>query len=290
MSAVGRVTDSTSEIHELGLSGSWTVVPLEIEIDGRRLREGPELSSTDFYALLQQSNSVPVTIPPSPERFAALYRSLLEHHDRLLSIHLSGELSRTVDHAREAAARVGVSDRVTVVDSRLAGLPLGLLCLEAEARLATGAEPGQVAREVRALAQSARVYFSVYTLDFLYLSGRLERPVSREAGGQDDRPILALENGRLSLIERVVGETTRVQRMVDLVARDIEAGQPIVAACVHAGVRGEQAAGQLERALVEVRRPVRWYRAPLGPVLCAHTGFDVCGVAAYPAHLSAVGG
>ncbi|MGH7549263.1 MAG: DegV family protein [Gemmatimonadota bacterium] len=289
-SVVARVTDSTSEVHALGLSGSWAVVPLEIEIDGRRLREGPELSAADFYALFQQANTIPVTIPPSPEQFATVYRRLLERHDRLLSIHLSGELSRTVDHALEAADRIGASDRATVVDSRLAGLPLGLLCLEAEVRLAAGAAPEDVTKDVEAIAQATRVYFSVYTLDFLYLSGRLDRSASRGDSGQDDRPILALEDGRLSLIERVVGETTRVERMVDLVARDFDAGEPIVAACVHAGARGKEAAGQLEQALAEVRRPARWYRAPLGPVLCAHTGFDVCGVAAYPAHLSAVGG
>ncbi|MGH7570942.1 MAG: DegV family protein [Gemmatimonadota bacterium] len=286
---VARVTDSTSEVHALGLSGSWAVVPLEIEIDGRRLREGPELSSTDFYALFQQANAIPVTIPPSPERFAAVYRRLLETHERLLSIHLSGELSRTVDHALEAADRIGASNRVLVIDSRLAGLPLGLLCLEAEARLAAGGEPAEVAKDIQAIARATRVYFSVYTLDFLYLSGRLDRSPSRGGSDQDDRPILALEDGRLSLIERVVGETTRVERMVDLVALDFEAGEPIVAACVHAGARGKEAAGQLEQALAEVRRPARWYRASLGPVLCAHTGFDVCGIATYPASLSALG-
>ena len=147
-----------------------------------------------------------------------------------------------------------------------------------------------MAGQVEAIARATRVYFSVYTLDFLYLSGRLGRSAARGESGQDDRPILALEDGRLSLIERVIGETTRVERMVELVARDFEAGEPIVAACVHAGTRGREAAGQLERVLGEVRRPARWYRAPLGPVLCAHTGFDVCGIAAYPARLSAVSG
>lgn len=288
--SVARVTDSTSEVSALGLSSTWTVVPLEIEIDGRRFMDGQELSSADFYALFQQANTVPVTVPPSAERFAAVYERLLEDHEQVLSIHLSGELSRTVDHAREAVERLGASERVVVVDSRLAGLPLGLLCLEAEARLASGQEQDEVARAVEAVTKATRVYFSVYTLDFLYLSGRLERPPAGGATDHDDRPILALSEGRLSLIERVVGERTRVERMVDRLAADYDPEDPIVAACVHAGARGKEAADQLERALAGVRPPVRWYRAPLGPVLCAHTGFDVCGVAAYPARLSVVGG
>jgi DegV family protein with EDD domain len=265
------------------------VVPLEIEIDGRRMREGHELSSAEFYTLFQHANAVPVTIPPSPERFAEVYGELLGRHERVLSIHLSGELSRTVEHARQAAARMGASDRVVVVDSRLAGLPLGLLCLEAEARLEEGHDPAEVARTLEAIAAATRVYFSVYTLDFLYLSGRLDRPAGNGPKGQDDRPVLALEEGRLALIERVVGETTRVERMVELVAGAWGRDEPIVAACVYAGARGERAAQELERTLVEVVPQVRWHRAPLGPALSAHTGFDVCGIGAYPARLSAVG-
>ncbi|MGH7589718.1 MAG: DegV family protein [Gemmatimonadota bacterium] len=286
---VARVTDSTSEVDSLGLAPRWTVVPLEIEIDGRRMREGHELSPAEFYTLFQHAHAVPVTIPPSPERFAEVYEELLGRHERVLSIHLSGELSRTVEHARQAAARMGASDRVVVVDSRLAGLPLGLLCLEAEARLEEGHDPVAVARSLVAIAAATRVYFSVYTLDFLYLSGRLVRPAGDGPKGQDDRPVLALEEGRLALIERVVGETTRVERMVDLVARAWGRDEPIVAACVYAGARGERAAQELERTLVEVVPPVRWHRAPLGPALSAHTGFDVCGIGVYPARLSAVG-
>ena len=288
-SGVARVTDSTSEVDSLGLAPKWRVVPLEIEIDGRRMREGHELSSAEFYTLFQQANAVPVTIPPSPAQFVDVYEELFGSHDRVLSVHLSGELSRTVEHARQAAARMGASDRVVVVDSRLAGLPLGLLCLEAEARLEEGHDPVEVARALQAVAASTRVYFSVYTLDFLYLSGRLERPAVNSPKGQDDRPVLALEEGRLALIERVVGETTRVERMVELVVGAWGRDEPIVAACVYAGARGERAALELERTLSGVVPPARWHRAPLGPVLSAHTGFDVCGIGVYPARLSAVG-
>lgn len=286
---VARVTDSTAEVDSLGLTPGWKVVPLEIEIDGRRMREGDDLTAAEFYTLFQQANAVPLTVPPPPERFAEVYENLLGSHERVLSVHLSGELSLTVEHAREGAALAGVSDRVIVVDSRLAGLPLGLLCLEADKRLADEPDPRAVAQALLTLAAATRVYFSVYTLDFLYLSGRLDRPAVDGPKGQDDRPVLALEDGRLTLIERVVGETTRVERMVELVAAACGADEPIVAACVYAGARGESAARELERTLAEVHPPARWYRAPLGPVLSAHTGFDVCGVGVYPARLSAVG-
>jgi fatty acid-binding protein DegV len=90
-------------------------------------------------------------------------------------------------------------------------------------------------------------------------------------------------------VERVVGETTRVERILELIDARFGKDEPLVSAIVHAGQRGEVAAERLERALTRERAvPARCFRAPLGPVLCAHTGFDVCGVAVYPDRLSAL--
>ena len=74
---VARVTDSTSDVGTLGLTG-WSVVPLEIEIDGRRMREGRELSPAEFYTLFQQANAVPVTIRnrSSPRRVTVKSHSM----------------------------------------------------------------------------------------------------------------------------------------------------------------------------------------------------------------------
>lgn len=284
---VALVTDSTAAIEALAPRAGWRVVPLELEIDGQRYREGPELTAAGFHRMLQEINTYPTTLPPSVEAFVEAYAPLLETHDRILSIHLSGELSRTAEHAAEAARRVGSTGRITVLDSRLAGAALGLLCLEAEARLAAGERLEETLAALERIRAATRVWFSVYTLDFLYLGGRLERAGDHVAS-HEDRPVLALEDGALALVERVVGETSRVDRMVELLER-AHGQRPLVAACVHAGPRGEEAGRLLEERLRDRPAPLhRWHHAPLGPVLCAHTGFDVCGVAAYPAGLSAL--
>lgn len=293
--AVAFVTDSTAEIHALEPEAEWFVVPLELEIDGRRFREGPELSSTEFQHLLQEVNTVPATLPPSADIFAAVYEPLLAVHERLLSVHLSGALSETVANAQAAARALDAEDRIAVIDSRVAGLALGLLCLEAEARIGAGANVDATRDGLERIIAATRIYFSVFTLDFLYLSGRLERPSrlgSASTSGAyppDDRPILTMQEGRLALIERVIGERTRVQRIAELLAGEYGLDEPLVAACVYAGRRGEEAAARLERVLTVSRSPATaWYRAPLGPVLCAHTGFDVCGIAVYPQRLSSL--
>lgn len=284
---IALVTDSTAGLEALSPGSPWVVVPLELEIDGRLYREGPELSAQQFHHLMQEANAPPATLPPSVESFVETYRRLLEASDRILSIHLAGELSQTAEHARRAAAEVA-PERIRVVDSRLAGAALGLVCMEAQARLAAGEELDATVAAVTALAGRTLVYFSVYTLDFLYWGGRLERMPRPPASSAEDRPILAMEDGRLSLIERVIGETTRVERMAELVEERLGRDEPLVAVCFHAGPRGEEAARMLEGRMRSTPHGAGtlWRRAPLGPVLCAHTGFDVCGIAAYPRSMS----
>ena len=286
--AIALVTDSTAGLDDLAPGIGCTVVPLALEIDGSLYREGSELSTDAFYGLLTEAGSPPVTLPPSTAEFEGIYGALLESHASVLSIHLSGELSQTVAHAREAVAHLGAETRVTVVDSRLAGAALGLLCIEARARLDRGESPERTREAIERIATATRVYFSVYSLDFLYLGGRLERVSGTGSPMAEDRPILSLDGGRLALVERVIGETTRVERTVQLVEREFGPGEPLVAAVTHAGERGRAAAQNLEDLLradgsqVDVR-----FWSPLGPVLCAHTGFDVCGIAVYPRRLSA---
>ena len=114
---IARVTDSTAGLKVLDPTADWNVIPLELEIDGRRYREGPDFSTASFHRLQQEANTPPKTQPPSPELFADTYRSLLECHDRVFSVHLSAGLSRTVENARAAAAGIEGGGRVTVVDS-----------------------------------------------------------------------------------------------------------------------------------------------------------------------------
>ena len=287
---VSLVTDSTAGIERLVPGLRCAVVPLTLEIDGTLYKEDADLSAADFYRLLEAAGSPPCTLPPEVDEFASAYEPLLAESDSVLSIHLSGELSRTVERAREAATRLGAEDRIAVLDSRLAGAALGLLCLEADARLRRGESLAGTLDALGRIIAGTRVYFSVYSLDFLYLGGRLERVGGSGSRLAEDRPILSLEDGRLVMVERVIGETTRVDRTVELVGEEYGASEPLTGAVTHAGRRGQAAAERLEELLGGAAGRVDIaFSLPLGPVLCAHTGFDVCGIAVYPTRLSAGG-
>ena len=76
------VTDSTSDIlpseaRTLGVN----VVPLTVRFGEEQFRDGVDIDADAFYAKLENTNIHPKTSQPSPEAFAALYRTLLVNPD-----------------------------------------------------------------------------------------------------------------------------------------------------------------------------------------------------------------
>ncbi|MFZ0158454.1 MAG: DegV family protein, partial [Kineosporiaceae bacterium] len=123
------VTDSTSYLPAgLAERHGLVVVPLQVVITGRSLAEGVEVTSGQVAQALLAGQAV-TTSRPAPASFARTYRKLAGDSARstgIVSVHLSGELSGTVDAARVAAREVAADGiTVEVVDARSMGLGLG---------------------------------------------------------------------------------------------------------------------------------------------------------------------
>src|SRR3954469_9967733 len=128
---IAVVTDSTAYLPPSLVERSGvTVVPLQVVVGGRSYAEGVEVSSDQVAEALRERRPV-TTSRPSPQLFAETYTRLAaEGATGIVSVHLSGDLSGTVDAARTAAR--AVRDQripVEVVDSRLLGMGLGFAAL-----------------------------------------------------------------------------------------------------------------------------------------------------------------
>ena len=116
------------------------VVPLYVVLPGRSGREGLDVGPQDVARALAVRGQTVSTSRPTPGDFVAVYRAALDAGaDRIVSIHLSGELSSTSDAARLAASQVG-EHLVTVVDSRSAAMGCGFAVLAAARSAAAGAD------------------------------------------------------------------------------------------------------------------------------------------------------
>jgi DegV family protein with EDD domain len=229
---VGLVTDSTSSIPP-AQAAEWgiTVVPMQIQI-GKQLRAEPAVPKDVLVRALTEDLRV-ATAPPDPAGFAWAYQDLANRGaDEIVSVHISGHQSKTLDVARKAADQAPV--QVHVVDSNTTGMSLGYAVLAA-ARVA-GAGGG--ARRVmdclaRRLESSAELIY-VDTLEYLRRGGRIGAATAMLGSALSLKPLLTMVNGQVAPLERVLGAERALRRLVEAAVRKA-AGRQVDVAIEHFG-------------------------------------------------------
>jgi DegV family protein with EDD domain len=285
LSKVAIVTDSTADLPaDLVSTRSITVVPLTVTLDGKSYLDGVELGAGEFYARLAASESVPTTSQPSPANFAGAYEKLLSEHDAIVSIHISARLSGTLASAEQAVESLGARDRIRLVDSSFVSMPLGLLVLVAAQMAQDGAPADAIVQQVERAREATGVYFAVATLENLRRGGRIGRANALLGSILQVKPVLTIQDGEVTPLERVRTWERALNRIAELV-RGVDTGHGVCAIVGNAA--DEEAAARIARELEPVADTL--LVQPLGAVVGAHAGPGTIGVGCYPAEVFPLG-
>jgi DegV family protein with EDD domain len=282
MAEVAVVTDSTSYLPpDLVAAGDVHVVSLYVTDATGQRRESDIDDYASFYAALRDATSLPTTSQPSVGDFLAVYEPLAASGREIVSIHLSGGISGTVEGARQAAAEVARSHpdaRIEVVDSTVGAGALGLVVLAAVAPARAGAGLEEVTAAARDAIAAMRFWFAVDTLEYLRRGGRIGAAQAWLGGALKIKPILTLDV-EIAPVERVRTSKRAFERMVEFMrSRQADGADGWV-------VQHVQAPDVAER-LVESGRelfgcePV--FVSEVGPVIGAHVGPGLVGVGGIP--------
>ncbi|MCH7735174.1 MAG: DegV family protein, partial [Chloroflexi bacterium] len=169
------VTDSTADIppemrEELGIH----VVPLKVIFGDEEFIDGVTMQAPEFYTRLVEEDVFPTTSQPSPGEFIEAYRGLLDRFDGIVSIHISAELSGTIDSATQARAQMeDVGEAIRIVDSRSVAMGIGLIVLEAARAAQAGGDLDSVAKLAEDLVPRSGLIFLLDTHEFLRKGGRI---------------------------------------------------------------------------------------------------------------------
>jgi DegV family protein with EDD domain len=278
---VAVVTDSTAYLPAALIEKyDIEVVPLYVVLAGRSGREGSEIGPDDVARALAARGQKVSTSRPTPGDFVAAYRRRLgAAADRLVSIHLSSELSSTTDAARLAASQVG-EHLVTVVDSRSTAMGMGFAVLAAARAAAEGADAPTVAEVARDTAAATRTYFVVDTLEHLRRGGRIGSAAALLGTALAVKPVLYVREGRVVPLEKVRTAARAVNRLVQHAVEAADDG-PVAIAVHHLA-----AADRADRLAAELRQQVpglvELFVSELGAAIGAHVGPGAVGVVIAP--------
>ena len=190
------VTDSTCDlpkevIQELDIK----VVPLYINIGDEGYLDGADITRKDFYTNLPDYPVHPTTGTPGTRAFLTVFEELAEGGaDQILTIHISENLSATVNVARSAAEEYQKIP-VTVFDSGQLSLGTGFQ-VELAARMAKeGRSLEDILSALKDLRSRTFVTAGLETLEYLRRSGRMNRFMTGIGSLLKLKPILTMKNG-----------------------------------------------------------------------------------------------
>ena len=275
--AVRIVTDSASDL-PLELAKQWdiTVVPAYVIIDDKPYRGGVDITADEFYRKLEAGGPLPTTAQPSVADFTAAYRELLGQGHNVVSMHVSGKLSGTVNSAEQARSALGdeAAGRIEVIDSQLASIPLGLMALSAARQAADAHSHSKLAEQARQGISRYHGLFLLDTLTYLQKGGRIGKAQAFVGSALNVKPILTIQDGVVHPVERVRSRGRALPRLVELA----EQLAPLDQLAVVYSTQPEEAQSLKTRlaALVPLDEIVV---ARFGPALGAYVGPGGVGVA-----------
>ncbi len=212
------VTDSSAHldpafVREHGIA----VVPMTLELEGRRYLEGKDVDGAAFVAKLAQSDALPNLIAPPPRVWADVYNRLVRESANILVLTHSSRLSKAYEHAREAVNYVFGRARFWVVDSQTIDFGLGTLVRYAAQYAAEGIPAPDVVRRVRAMIPHVYGQFLMERLDYLEKYGRVGPAQALLGTMLEIKPIVIIEDGEIIPIEKVRKWEDGVEKLHDFV-------------------------------------------------------------------------
>lgn len=171
---IAIVTDSTSYLPQETVDKyNITVVPIEVVFNTKTYREDIDITTSEFYDMLQKSPELPSTAQPSIGAMMKIYDKLAkEGYDTVISIHLASTISGFVNNLKTAAQTID-NVNVVVYDSHITVRLMGYLAQEA-ARMAQENKPlDEIIDRLDALRSSIGESFVVDDLKNLVKGGRL---------------------------------------------------------------------------------------------------------------------
>ena len=154
------------------------------------------------------------TSPPDPGAFFWTYQDAIARGaSAVVSLHISGKLSKTADMAKFGAADSRVP--VHVVDTGTAGMSLGYAVLAAARIANAGGNVDQVIKAAQGRSTTSVELIHVETLEYLRRGGRIGAAAHLIGSALSVKPLLTVQNGEIVPLARTMGSDRAVRKLVD---------------------------------------------------------------------------
>ncbi|MHC1684280.1 MAG: DegV family protein [Clostridiaceae bacterium] len=273
MDKIKIITDSTADLsEEIIKKYDIEVLPLLVTINGETYRDIEEIQFEELMSKIEEHKQLPTTTQVNPQSFCDAYEKYLNEGYKVISIHISSNLSGTYQSASIAKGMLN-SDDIFVIDSLNVTSGLGLLVIKACKLKEQGKSAEEIYNEISALREHVKCAIVFSSLDNLIKGGRISRAAGIIGSALGIKLILEIKDGKLDVVDKVRGSKKTIKNVINFFDEaNIKSGEDIM--LLEAGT--SEMLPIIKEELAE--RKVDYIFSKVGCVVGTHSGNDAFGI------------
>lgn len=202
--AIRIIVDSSADIEEdYARDHGIQIIPMTITFGNEEFAEGVDITRTEFFQRLVETDELPRTSQIPPMVFQDIFQEIVTAGDTAVVITLSSHISGTYQSACIAAAPF--KESVFVVDSENATIGERILAERAWALRDEGLSAADIAYCLNQEKKDIRLVASLDTLEYLRRGGRISGAAALVGGMLSIKPVVGVVDGDVVVLGKARG-------------------------------------------------------------------------------------
>lgn len=220
-------SDSSCDIPEsLTKEYNIRVIPYYVTFDQEHyFKEHEEITNEDYYKKISEKRVYPKTSLPSVQDYMNAFQEALDQGKDVLCFCLTAKFSgsyQSAVNAKNILEEENENAKIVIVDSIQATAGQGLVVLQAAYMKKAGMDIDAVEAKINEIKNTARIMFTVDTLDYLQKGGRIGKVTSLAGAMLNLKPMIVLKDKELQPYSNVRGRKKALDKVLAMVEEYFE--------------------------------------------------------------------
>ncbi len=198
-----------------------TLVPFYVTFDQENYyKENIEITNTEFYAQLTKGGIFPKTSLPSVQDYMNCFTEAIEEGKDVLCVCLTQKFSgsyQSAVNAKNILEEKYTEAKIVIVDSIQATAGQGLVVMQAAYMQQAGFTIEETVNRIEEIKETARIMFTVDTLEYLAKGGRIGKATSLAGTMLNLKPMIQLKDAELIPYSNVRGRKKALDKLLFMV-------------------------------------------------------------------------
>ena len=273
MEKIKIITDSTSDLSkDIVEKYNIEVLPLIVNFGEESYYDGVDMTFDKLIAKIKEGAEFPTTSQINPQRFYDCFKKYVEEDYKIIYISIGSKFSGTYQSACIARDMLDSED-IVIIDSENVTSGLGILVIYTGKLIEQGKSLGEIEKEILECVPKVDNMLAFNSLDHLIKGGRLSKTAGFIGNVLNIKPMLAIRDGEIGVIDKVRGTKKALKAVADyLEDKKIKQGTPVILLEAPGGDMKSTVREKLEEKNFEI------IEQKVGCVVGTHSGPDAVGV------------